>query len=296
MRVTFSQGYSKFIRDIGAKNESLARLAAMASSGKRLTTPSDDPLAWAQSMDVKHGLRELNSYSENIEFALGWNRSTESALDSMSDVVLRAKNAAVEFASATSSEEQEALAKTLDQAIEEAMGIANTRYGDSYLFGGKNASTAPFSSTDYTQYNGNTDPIEVRTGASRRQEVDINGREAFFTDETDPNSSMLQTLVDLRDAIRAGDTAAARTQMSELDAAYEHLTNMQSLTGTRMEKMEHQQTTLDSLQVEDQTHLSKLEDVDLAEVITRLTQQRTALEAALKVSTYMNGLNLAKML
>lgn len=296
MRVTFSQGYNKFIHDIGAKNESLARLTAMTSSGKKLITPSDDPLAWAQAMGVKHGLRELNSYSDNLEFALGWNRSTESALDSMSDVVLRAKNAATEFISATSSEEQKALAETLDQAIQEALGIANTRYGDSYLFGGKNASAAPFSSTDYTQYNGNTNPIEVRTGANQRQEVDINGLKAFFTDETDPSSSLLQTLVNLRDAVRTGDTAAAQAQMSELDKAYDHLTNMQSLTGTRMNKMEHQQTTLASLQVENQTRLSELEDVDLAEVITRLTQQRTALEAALKVSTYMNGLNLAKML
>lgn len=296
MRVTFSQSYGKFIRDIGAKNESLARLTAMASSGKRLTTPSDDPLAWAQAMGVKHGLRELNDYSDNIEFALGWNRSTENALDAMSDVVLRAKNAAVEFVSATSSGEQKALADTLHQAIEEAMGIANTRYGDKYLFGGKNASTAPFSSTDYTHYNGNTNPIEVRTGANQRQEVDINGLQAFFTDETDPNSSLLQTIVNLRDSVRAGDTAAAQAQMSELDEAYDHLTNMQSLTGTRMKKMEHLQTTLESLQVEDHRRLSELEDVDLAEVITRLTQQRTALEAALKVSTYMNGLNLAKML
>ncbi|MCU0572551.1 MAG: hypothetical protein MUC41_06110 [Syntrophobacteraceae bacterium] len=296
MRITFAHRYDKSIRDINAGKESLDRLTSMASSGKRMLSPSDDPLAWAQSMGFKQNLREIESYSANIQFSLGWNRATEDALNAMSDVMLRARNAATAFVSANSDGEQTALAQTLDQAIEEALGLANTRYGDQYLFGGKGSAAAPFNSLDPTQYHGNTDAVEVRIGSNQRQVVNIDGLTAFFTDPLVPNSCMLQTLVEVRDAIKAGDSAAVQSRLKSLDAGYDHLTAMGNLVGTRLEKMEHHEATLSNLKLQDLSRLSELEDADFVEVLSRLQQQRTAFEAALKVTSSMNDLNLAKFL
>jgi flagellar hook-associated protein 3 FlgL len=296
MRITFAHSYDKTIRDINDKKLSLDRLTTMASSGKRLIDPSDDPIAWSQSMNVKSSIRELENYNSNLEFSLGWNRATEDALNAMSDVMIRARDAATAFVSANSPGEQEALARTLDQAIEEAVALANTRYGDEYLFGGKNSTTTPFDSADLTQYHGNTDALEVRTGVNQRQVVNIDGREAFFTDSTNPDSSVLQTLVRVRDAISAGDVSAVQSGLTDLDAGFDHLTAMVTLVGTRLEKMEHYQATLSNLKLQDQTKLSELEDADLVDVLTRLQQQRTALEAALRVTSTMDDLNLSKLL
>ncbi len=296
MRITFAHSYDKTIRDINNKKLSLDRLTTMASSGKRLINPSDDPIAWSQSMNVKSSIRELENYNSHIEFSLGWNRATEDALNAMSDVMIRARDAATAFVRANSPGEQEALARTLDQAIEEAVALANTRYGDEYLFGGKNSTNTPFDSADLTQYHGDTNPLEVRTGVNHRQVVNIDGREAFFTDSTDPASSMLQTLVRVRDAISAGDVSEVQSQLPDLDAGYDHLTAMGTLVGTRLEKMEHYQATLSNLKLQDQTKLSELEDADLVDVLTRLQQQRTALEAALRVTSTMDDLNLSKLL
>jgi flagellar hook-associated protein 3 FlgL len=296
MRITFAHRYDKSIRDINAKRESLDRLTTMTSSGKRLINPSDDPLAWSQSMGVKNGLREIESYSGNIQFSLGWNRATEDALNAMSDVMLRARDAATAFVSATSDGERQALVQTLDQAIEEAVGLANTRYGDQYLFGGKGSASAPFDSQDLTQYHGSADILEVRTGSQQRQVVNIDGRSAFYTDSPAPGSSMLQALVDVRDAVGNGQSATVQSQLAVLDAGYEHLTSMGTLVGTRIEKLEHHEATLSSLKLQEAGRLSELEDSDLAEVLSRLQQQRTAFEAALKVTSTMNDLNLAKYL
>ncbi len=296
MRITFAHSYDKSIRDINSKKESLDRLTTMASSGKRMLNPSDDPIAWSQAMNVKQNIREIENYNSNLEFALGWNRATEDALNAMSDVIMRARDAATAFVSANSPEEQHALAQTLDQAVQEALALANTRYGDEFLFGGKNSTSIPFDSTDLTQYHGSTDALEVRTGVNQRQVVNIDGKKSFFTDSTDPDSSILQTLVEVRDAITAGDTNAVQSQLQDLDAGYAHLTAMGTLIGTRLEKMEHYQATLNSLKLQDQTKLSGLEDADLVDVLTRLQQQRTALEAALRVTSTMDDLNLAKLL
>jgi flagellin-like hook-associated protein FlgL len=71
---------------------------------------------------------------------------------------------------------------------------------------------------------------------------------------------------------------------------------MGTLVGTRIEKLEHHEATLSSLKLQEAGRLSELEDSDLAEVLSRLQQQRTAFEAALKVTSTMNDLNLAKYL
>jgi flagellar hook-associated protein 3 FlgL len=296
MRITFAHSYDKTIRDINNKKHSLDRLTTMASSGRRMLNPSDDPIAWSQSMNVKNSIREIETYNSNLEFSLGWNRATEDALNAMSDVMLRARDAATAFVSANNPGEQQALAQTLDQAIEEAVALANSRYGDEYLFGGKNSTSIPFDSTDLTQYHGNTNALEVRTGANQRQVVNIDGLKTFFTDSTDPSSSMLQTLVAVKTAINAGDTDTVQSRLQDLDAGYDHLTAMGTLVGTRLAKMEHHQTTLSNLKLQDQTKLSELEDADLVDVLTRLQQQRTALEAALRVTSTMDDLNLSKLI
>lgn len=296
MRITFAHRYDKSIRDINTGKESLDRLTSMASSGKRMLSPSDDPLAWAQSMGFKQSLREIESYGANIQFSLGWNRATEDALNAMSDVMLRAKNAAMAFVSANSDGELTALAQTLDQAIEEALGLANIRYGDQYLFGGKSSAVPPFNNLDLTRYHGNTDAVEVRIGSNLRQVLNIDGLTAFFTDRLDPNSSMLQALVEVRDFIKAGDIAAVQSRLKALDAGYAHLIAMGTLVGTRLEKMEHHEATLTNLKLQDLSQLSELEDADFVEVLSRLQQRRTAFDAALKVTSFMNDLNLAKFL
>ncbi len=296
MRITFAHAYDKSIRDINARKESLDRLTGMTSSGKRMLGPSDDPLAWAQSMSSKQSLREIESYSANIQFSLGWNRAAEDALNAMSDVMLRARNAATAFVSASSEGERTALAQTLDQAIEEAVGLANSRYGDQYLFGGRASASAPFDIADLTQYHGNTESWEVRVGGNQRQVVNIDGLSAFFTDSLDPNSSMLQTLVEVRDAVKAGDSGTVQAKLKDLDAGYDHLTAMGTLIGTRLEKMEHLEATLSNLKLQELSRLSELEDADFVEVVTRLQQQQTALEAALRVTSAMSDLNLVKFL
>lgn len=296
MRITFAHAYDKSIHDINNRKESLDRLNGMVSSGKRMLTPSDDPIRWAQAMGIKQGLREIESYGTNIQFALGWNRATEDALNAMSDVMQRARNAAMAFVSANSHEESLALVQTLDQAIEEAVGLANTRYGDQYLFGGKGSTVAPFNSLDLTQYHGNTEPMEVRIGSNQRQVVNLDGQSAFFTDSLDPDSSMLQTLVKVRDALKSGDSDTVQARLKDLDDGYHHLIAMGTLVGTRLEKMEHHEATLSHLKLQDVSRLSELEDADFVEVLTRLQQQRTAFEAALRVTSAMDELNLAKFL
>ena len=73
-----------------------------------------------------------------------------------------------------------------------------------------------------------------------------------------------------------------------MDAAQESISRVRSGVGSRMVEVETQQNINSSMDLQYEETLSRLQDVDYAEAVSNLTQQKTYLEAAqqsfLKVS------------
>ena len=86
------------------------------------------------------------------------------------------------------------------------------------------------------------------------------------------------------DATRFGGNQA----IAGMDAAQESISRVRSGVGSRMVEVETQQNINGSLDLQYEETLSRLQDVDYAEAVSNLTQQKTYLEAAqqsfLKVS------------
>jgi flagellar hook-associated protein 3 FlgL len=296
MRLTFALNYEKINRNLQFRQESLARVTTMASSGKRMVQPADDPLAWSSAMDIKQGLRELDALERNIDYGAQWNQATESALNSFSDLLVRAKEAGMRFSSACTPEAREALIHEIDQLTEEAYNLANSRFGDNFLFSGTRTSTQPFQSGRPTSYFGDPEDIEVRSGATQRQVINLSGGTVFFTDPTDSNTSVFQALGDLKSAIQSGDVDQVRNRIGGLGTAWDHLSAMQTKVGARLNQLEERLTALTNLRTDRTQVLADTEEADMVEVLTQLQQKKTALEAALRVTTYADGMNLTQYL
>lgn len=297
MRLTFALNYDKMNQNIRLRQESLARTSTMASSGKRMTQPADDPLAWSQAMDLKQSLREFDAVERNLNHGAQWNRATENALNSLSDLLIRARDAGTRFSSASVSEARAGLVNEIEQITEEAYNLANSRFGDLYLFSGKTPSTQPFQVGNPTGYFGDDSAdIEVRAGATQRQKINLGGGTVFFVDPNNPDTSLFKNLADLKSAMQAGDADQVRTQLGALDAAFSHLSAMQTKVGARLNQIEEKLTNLTNLKTDRMSVLAETEEADMVEVLTQLQQKRTALEAALRVTTYADNLNLTQYL
>lgn len=297
MRLTFALSYEKMSQRIQLRQESLAKVTTMASSGKRLQQPSDDPFAWAKAMNLKQGLREFDSIERGLNHGVQWNQATENALNSFSDLLIRAKEAAMRFSSASPSEAREGLVNEIDQITESAYNLANSRFGDQYLFSGRSTSTQPFHVGDPTRYDGDDSAdIEVRSGGTQRQAINLGGSVVFRTDSSSPDTSVFKTLTDLRAALQAGDTDQIQSQIGALEKVYEHISAMQTKVGARLNQMDERLSTLENLKTNRTSVLSDTEEADMVEVLTQLQQKRTALEAALRASTYAHGLSLTEYL
>ncbi len=300
MRVTFLSTFDKTTHDINQKKEDLDRLTRMASSGSRILKQADDPLAWSQAMDCRQAIRQIDAFQKDVDFAVGWTQTTDNALNQFTDLVERARQLAIAAISAPSTQKRQAQTQEMNQIIQEAVNLANSQYGDQYVFSGRQFNTAPFTMTkdssgevqSISGYLGDTQEVAVRVGKGERQTINVNGQEAFAKTGTD----VLQQLLGLKNAIRDGDTSAIQQQEAGIEASYENLQLQSAITGTRQEALDERQSLLSSVKINDQSQLSDIADADTVEVISQLQQKQVVFEAVLKVTSMLANLNLTRFL
>jgi flagellar hook-associated protein 3 FlgL len=301
MRVTFSSAYGKLNHNISQAKEDIDRLNTMASSGSRILKQADDPLAWSQAIDFRQTIRQIDAYKRNIDFAVGWSQSTDNALNQMTNLVEQAKQQATQAISVPSSEKRQAQTQALDQIVQQAVNLANTQYGGRYLFSGQQFTTAPFTMTkdpisgevqSISTYQGDTQDLDVRVGNGALQTVNLNGQEVFANAGTD----VLQQLLNLKNAVRDGDTASIQQQETALDNSYQNLQRQSAIVGTRLDSLDERKSLLDSIKIQDQSQLSDLTGADIVEVITQLQQKQTVFQAALQVTSRLAQLNLTNFI
>lgn len=295
MRVTFSMTYEKMMLNLNRKQEDTSRLSLMVGSGKRMSKPQEDPMAWSQAMDMKQGLREITAFNKNVDFAVGWNQTATSALNQLSDLLIKAREIGLSTTIADTADERAAQIESVGMIADQALGLANTQYNDLYIFSGKAVNTAPFSAGNLN-YQGDTGAFEVRVGKGNRETINLDGESVFITDPTDPATNILKRLEALKSALQAGDMTEVQNQTAALETAQEHIGAKNSVVGARLSNMENQKSYLATLELDNKTQLSEVEDTDMVETITQLQQKRTVLEAALQVTAMIDDLNLARFL
>ena len=292
MRVTFSMTYQKTMNNYNRQSAEYSRLSTMVSSGKRMSKPQEDPLAWSQAMDMKQSMRELDAFQKNVDFAVGWNQVTTSALDQVSDLLIKARETGLGATSSDSAEKRASQISTLDQISKQVLTLANSTYQDLYVFSGSSISTAPFTEADL-DYQGDTNDYAVRVGKNNRLKINTDGQEVFVTDD---GSNILKELAALKDALEAEDMEEVQNQTEALASAQEHITAKNAIVGTRLSSLDDRSSSLATLELDDQTRLSELEDTDMADAIIRLQKKQTVLQAALKVTAMLDGLSLVNYL
>jgi flagellar hook-associated protein 3 FlgL len=114
---------------------------------KKINRPSDDPIGISKVLDHRSTISSIGQYQTNIDDANGWLSLSETKLSSIGDLITQASQIAISQASATaSSDTRKISADSVSQMIEQALSLANSKDGDSYLFGGSRTDTQPFSS------------------------------------------------------------------------------------------------------------------------------------------------------
>ncbi len=173
-----AQGLSAILRN----EAQMLHTQQQVSSGKRILTPSDDPVAAAQVLDVSQADAMNTQYGLNRSAASDALSLAESSLAQVSNIISNVRTIAVNAGSAILSDSDRAsLAAQLSSALSELQGAANTTDGQGrYLFAGYQSQSQPFTSgPGGVQYNGDDGQRLVQVDSSRQMGVSVSGADAF---------------------------------------------------------------------------------------------------------------------
>lgn len=252
----------------------IADLQNQASTGKKLTKPSDSPVGMGESLQLRGSLSRNAQLATNISDAEGWLGTAGNALGSVvtqlqqvNSLVLQAANAA------TDQNGRDAIANQIDQIRQSLLNVANTQYGDRPLFGGTASGTAAYDSSG--NYVGTSAPVERTIAPGVQVQVNVDGNAVFGT----PGNDLFGTLANISNAIRGNTSLTALSD--QLKTQTTNVQTQQALTGAtyaRIDTIKNQNTTNASTMTQ---NLSNVEDVDMAQVLMNLQAQETTYQAAL---------------
>ncbi len=145
MRVTANMSADNSIYNLQQGRKRIDKLQETITSGQNINTPSDNSISSRLLLDIGDKIKVIDQYSANINKAQSWMKFNDTALTSMNDIILSARKliSTINAGTALPSDRQGVHDQLLDLK-KAVVDMANTQYGDQYIFGGTNNTVPPF--------------------------------------------------------------------------------------------------------------------------------------------------------
>jgi len=297
MRVTNRQVAEAITRDIYKNHQLLLDAQIRVSSGKKILRPSDDPIGMRKVLDYRKILSSIDQYNRNIDHGKTQIELTETALDEIDSMLTEAKKWALEYGSGNNDDLRETALINVQSIYESIMDLANTKIGDSYIFGGHVTNTAPFSrdadgipgtADDYTaSYGGDDGDITVLVSDNVEVKINATGRDIFDVGGVGGGTDIFASLEALINALDTNDPAAAFAEVTNISNGIEQVQDVATESAVYYGRLESAESHLIQYKSNIQDMLGETEDVDMAQAIVELQLQETAyltcLESAAKI-------------
>jgi flagellar hook-associated protein 3 FlgL len=255
--------------------DALARAQERVGTGRRLNRLSDDPAQVSNAVNLRGSLAELEQYVRNIDAAERRLSAAEAALGSAGDIVLRAHELAVQGANDTlSASDRQMIGAEISQLLNTLVELSATRVAGAYIFSGFRTDVRPYA-TAGGPYQGDNGAIMARTAPGTTIQVNVSADVVF--------APAIDALVDLAAEMTAGTRTSAAT-ISALEAGQDALLVGRARIGATQAGLAETRSYLEGGMLASTRLLSDLEDADMAEVISELTQREATYQAALQVN------------
>ncbi|MFC7879939.1 flagellar hook-associated protein FlgL [Isoptericola sp. NPDC057391] len=277
MRITNQMQASYVTRSLQSNLARIAELQEQGTSGRRLTRASSDPSSAADALAVRNQLATERQYDRNIANGDGWLATLDSALGTVTDIVQRARDLALQGASDTTSPEaREAIAQELGELRDELLRQSGTTYLGRTVFAGTSDEGVAFRD-DYSYTGTPGSGVERRVGADTTVRVDADGA-AVFGEGAGSVFALLDTMAaDLRAGTWSGDHVAA------VDARLDAVLAQHTTVGARQNTLERAADTNLGVRTGLESRRAAIEDVDIAELAIDLQLKQVAYQATLNI-------------
>ncbi len=276
MRLTNNMMVKNLMRNLNSNYKKMDRLSNELATGRKIMQPSDDPVGALRSMQLQTIIKENDQYIQNIDQANDWIDTSESALNEVNSVLLRARELAIYGASDTLDQEQrDSIKEEAIQLAEHIAQISNTSIGGRFVFSGHKTITKPYA--DYTSvYQGDNNCLSVEISKSVKVDFSLQGDKVF--DEA--FEAMRSIITDLS----IGNTTNLSTNtLGKIDEASDTILAMRADLGSKTKRLELARNRFEDANVKHTQLLTEIENVDIAETIMNLKNEENVYRASLSV-------------
>jgi flagellar hook-associated protein 3 FlgL len=270
-------------------NESQAdqqQLTAELSSGARVNSLSDDPLAAGENVLLLNQIQRDDSFTQTSSLAQGQLQVADSALGGVVSQLTQAISLATGANNGTlNGSDLKSISDQLAGIRDEVVALANTSYQGQYIFGGSQTATVPFSvssTTSAATYNGDGNINFLMTPNGQRIQLNVPGDQIFAAGGANDVLGVLNQLVADFASGQApsgavADTTALRTALDFVSQQRVVLDNSLTRLTSATEAASNEKVQLTGAQ-------TNLMQADVADIATRLSlskTQQTALESVI---------------
>lgn len=286
----------QFLANLQTLNQETQQTQEQISSGKTLNQPSDNPGELGDVLELESELGNVNQVSQNLTQVTDQANTAESALEQATTLLDQANTLGEQGSNSTvSASTRASLSQQVEQVMSELVSITQTQYDGQYVFGGDNATQAPYQ-LDLTSANGvdqlntsqSTSVVQDATGVTFS--VSQTAQQIF--DDRNPdgsyaNDNIFLALNNLRIALANNDQTGITNALSSLQLGQTHLSESLQFYGGVQDQLQNASDVASKFQLQYQSSLSSLTDTNMATAAVALTQEQTAMEAALQSNASM---------
>jgi flagellar hook-associated protein 3 FlgL len=184
MRISSQTLFESGVNNMLARQQEVSVTQAHISTGRRVLTPSDDPVAASQMLDVDEAKALNKQYAENAAAVKSRLGLQENALSAITRLIQDVRTLTVQAGDgALSPSDLRSIAEDVNGRYQELIGLANATDGSGeYLFAGFRTTTTPFAETapGVVSYLGDEGRREVAVSDSRAISVNDPGSDILL--------------------------------------------------------------------------------------------------------------------
>jgi flagellar hook-associated protein 3 FlgL len=183
MRISTLQAFNNGVSGLQRNYANVTRTQEQISTGNRILTPADDPVASVRLLQLDQQQSVLDQYNSNLTAAKNSLTQEEVTLNSVNTVLQRVRELAVQAGNgALDPEDRKSIASELREREDELLSLMNTRNArGEYLFSGFQGKTQPFVRTGdgSYRYDGDEGQRKLQIASSLSVPISDNGKSIF---------------------------------------------------------------------------------------------------------------------
>lgn len=283
MRISTQTLFDSGAAQMGDLQSGLLKTQQQISTGRRILSPSDDPVGAARALEVGQTLALNTQHGINRQHATGALSLVEGTLSSVTSLLQDVKSTIIAAGNGVLSDSERGYqAAELRGRFDELMGLANSRDAvGNYMFSGFQTNTPAFvQSVTGATYQGDSGQRLMQVDTTRQMAVTNPGQSVFQGGGQDIFATLTTLIERLELPGTVGLSAVLATANGDIDLALDNVLTVRASVGARLQELDSLNNAGEDRNVQYNQILSDLQDLDYTQALTKLSQQQITLEAA----------------